>query len=50
MAWNEAIEFIKFIENKFGGWRKIIMAWAHGWIRREDFMKYTAAQKIIRGF
>jgi len=48
MAWNEAIEFVRTIEAKFGGWAKVMTAWANGWIERELFFRYVEAQKIIR--
>lgn len=48
MPWNEAIEFVRTIEQGFGGWSKVMVAWANGRIAREIFLKYVEAQKVIR--
>ncbi len=48
MERHEAIKFVRETEEKFGGWTKIMVAWARGWIKSEDFNAYLFAQRIIR--
>lgn len=36
-------------EARCGGWCKVLIAWANGFLTHQEFMEYTQAQKVLRG-
>lgn len=48
MPREEAIKYVKDFEARFGGWAKVMAAWALGHVGGEEFNNYLMARKISR--